>query len=101
MRELFKRVKSEIAYYQVLLAHPKTPKISRWLLVAAIAYVLSPIDLIPDGIPILGQLDDLLIVPVLIWAALALIPASVKQECRGRSAHRMVVDTSRRADSHR
>jgi uncharacterized membrane protein YkvA (DUF1232 family) len=66
----------------MLMIHPKTPKLSRWLIGGAIAYLLSPIDLIPDWIPVLGQLDDLLIVPLLIWAALVIIPSSVKKECR-------------------
>lgn len=82
MKKVFSKIQREIAYYRTLITHPKTPRLSRWLLIAAIAYFLSPIDLIPDGIPILGQLDDLLIVPGLIFAALALVPKSVKQECR-------------------
>ena len=53
----------------------------------ALAYLLSPIDLIPDWIPILGYLDDLFIVPGLIYAALAIIPASVKKECREMTAN--------------
>ena len=48
--------------------------------------LVSPIDIIPDFIPVLGQLDDLLIVPILIYAAVAFIPASVKAECRARTA---------------
>jgi uncharacterized membrane protein YkvA (DUF1232 family) len=82
MKRLFQRIGREINYYRALLTHPRTPRISRWLLAAAIAYFVSPIDLIPDAIPILGQLDDLLIVPTLIYAALAFIPADVKAECR-------------------
>jgi uncharacterized membrane protein YkvA (DUF1232 family) len=49
---------------------------------AAILYFVSPIDLIPDAIPVLGQLDDLLIVPGLIYLALCIIPAAVKADCR-------------------
>ncbi|MCX7003518.1 MAG: DUF1232 domain-containing protein [bacterium] len=52
----------------------------------ALAYLVSPIDLIPDFIPVLGQLDDLLIVPLLIYAALACIPADVKADCRAQTA---------------
>jgi len=82
VKRIIEKVKRELAYYRALLTHPRTPRLSRWLLAAAIAYFLSPIDLIPDAIPILGQLDDLLIVPGLIYAALAFIPPSVKNECR-------------------
>lgn len=51
-----------------------------------VGYALSPIDLIPDFIPILGYLDDLLILPVLIWLALKLIPEPIMEECR-QQAH--------------
>lgn len=82
VRAILNRVKQELAYYRALLTHPRTPWISWLLLGAAIAYFVSPIDLIPDFIPVLGQLDDLVIVPGLIYAALVFIPASVKAECR-------------------
>ena len=52
------------------------------LIGAAIAYALSPIDLIPDFIPVLGHLDDLIIVPLLVYMALKLIPKDVVEECR-------------------
>ncbi len=87
MKKILNNVKQEIAYYRALFTHPHTPWISRWLLGAAIAYLVSPIDIIPDFIPILGQLDDLLIVPLLIYAALIFIPASVKAECREKTAN--------------
>lgn len=84
MRKWIDTVRRELAYYRALLAHPRTPRVSKWLLAAAIAYFLSPIDLIPDAIPVLGQLDDLLIVPGLICLAVSLIPAAVRSECRSR-----------------
>lgn len=52
---------------------------------AVTAYALSPIDLIPDFIPILGQLDDLIIVPAGIWLAIRLIPAPLMAEFRKRA----------------
>ena len=59
-------------------------------LVAAVvaAYALSPIDLIPDFIPVIGHLDDLLIVPLGIWAAVRLVPAALMAEHRRRAAER-------------
>jgi len=88
--------KRELSYYRALFTHPRTPRISRWLLGGATAYLLSPIDIIPDFIPILGQLDDLVIVPSMFYAALAFIPASVKAECRERTANQISEVTARR-----
>lgn len=72
--------------YRALPRRRRTPRASRRLLGAALAYLVSPVDLIPDPIPVLGQLDDLLIVPGLVGLALALIPAEVKRECRAAVA---------------
>jgi uncharacterized membrane protein YkvA (DUF1232 family) len=88
MKDILGRVQREVAYYRALFSHSRTPRLSRWLLGGALAYLVSPIDIIPDFIPVLGQLDDLLIVPILIYAAVAFIPASVKTECRARTANR-------------
>jgi uncharacterized membrane protein YkvA (DUF1232 family) len=60
---------------------PRTPRVSKWLLGAAVAYLASPVDLVPDFIPILGQLDDLVIVPTLVWLATRLVPGDVVAEC--------------------
>jgi uncharacterized membrane protein YkvA (DUF1232 family) len=81
-KRLLARFKDEIEFYRLVLHHPRTPKVSRVLLGTAIAYALSPIDLIPDFVPVIGHLDDLLILPVLVWSAKRLIPEQVIQECR-------------------
>jgi len=71
-----------VALYRGLAKDPRTPTISKWLLVVAVGYALSPVDLIPEAIPVLGLLDDMLIVGGLIWLALRLIPKSLIEEHR-------------------
>lgn len=65
---------------------PRTPLTAKLLAGLVAAYALSPIDLIPDFIPVLGYLDDLLIIPAGIWLALKLVPVEVMAECRERAA---------------
>jgi benzodiazapine receptor len=84
MKKWVDRVGREAGVYRAMLRHPRTPKLSKVLLSAALAYLVSPIDIIPDFIPVLGLLDDILIVPLLVWLALAMIPKEVKRECRSQ-----------------
>ena len=60
----------------------ETPAMAKAIIIVAIAYATSPIDLIPDFIPVLGQLDDLIILPALIALALRMIPPDVAARCR-------------------
>jgi uncharacterized membrane protein YkvA (DUF1232 family) len=62
--------------------HPRTPRGAKLLAVAVAAYALSPIDLIPDFIPVLGYLDDLVIVPLGILLVTRMVPGDVLAECR-------------------
>jgi uncharacterized membrane protein YkvA (DUF1232 family) len=57
---------------------------SKIILGAAVAYAISPIDLIPDFIPVLGHLDDIIILPLFVWISLKIVPAEVLKECRDR-----------------
>ena len=66
------------------LRHPATPWWVKALIVFVVGYALSPIDLIPDFIPVLGLVDDLILLPVLIWLALRLLPADVKASARAQ-----------------
>ncbi len=76
------RIKLEVNYYRCVVADPRTPNCSRWALGLALAYLFSPIDLIPDFLPIIGHLDDLLIVGGLVILARLGIPKSVVIACR-------------------
>ena len=62
--------------------HPDTPWHAKALGLFVVAYALSPIDLIPDFIPVLGYLDDLLLLPGLIWLTIRLLPLQVLADCR-------------------
>lgn len=65
---------------------PRTPWYAKFLAGAVVAYAVSPIDLIPDFIPVLGYLDDLILVPAGLALAVRLVPAEVLAECRARAA---------------
>lgn len=82
LREVAVRFKKEFAVYRLVLKHPHTPLLAKILLGLAIGYALLPFDLIPDFIPVIGHLDDLVIVPGLVVLALWLIPQTVVDECR-------------------
>lgn len=84
LKALAARCQREIGFYRAVLADPRTPRAARWLLGLALTYAVSPVDLIPDFIPVLGHLDDVLLVPLLIWLALRLIPKDVIAEHRVR-----------------
>jgi uncharacterized membrane protein YkvA (DUF1232 family) len=73
--------------YALYLAYrdPRVPWYARLFAAGVVAYAFSPIDLIPDFIPILGYLDDLILIPLGIKAALAMIPAEVMAESRERA----------------
>lgn len=61
---------------------PRTPRIAKILAIGIVAYALSPIDLIPDFIPVLGYLDELILLPVAIWLVLKLVPAEAMIDAR-------------------
>ena len=73
----------------------RTPWYARLLAGAIVAYALSPIDLIPDFIPVLGLVDELLLLPAAIWLALRLVPEQVLVESRARAEAALERPTSR------
>jgi uncharacterized membrane protein YkvA (DUF1232 family) len=77
------RLKREVLTLYCLAKNPNTPLLA--LLVAG--YALSPIDLIPDFIPVLGLLDDLILVPLGVWLVLKLVPATQLKVAREQAAH--------------
>jgi len=92
MRQLKQRAKEiESQTYALYLAckHPLTPWYAKAVAACVVAYALSPIDLIPDFIPVLGYLDDLIIVPLGIALVIRLVPKPVMAECRAEAARRL------------
>lgn len=79
------RMRREYRYYRALLDDPRTPTAAKWLIGAGVGYALLPFDLIPDFIPIIGKLDDMVIAPAMIGLGMKLVPDDVKADDRGRS----------------
>ena len=77
---------NEVKVYRRVIAHPRCPRLARICLGAAVAYALSPIDIIPDFIPVLGYLDDAIILPVLVFIALRALPEGFVDEVRAEIA---------------
>lgn len=82
LRAWAKRIKRDGLTLWFARKHPRTPWHAKALGAFVVAYALSPIDLIPDFIPVLGYLDDVLLLPALIWLAVRMIPAEVLAESR-------------------
>lgn len=78
-------LKRDVMTLWFVLKHPDTPWYARALAAVITAYALSPIDLIPDFIPIVGYLDDLIIVPAGVWLLLRIIPDQVLADSRAQS----------------
>jgi len=81
-----RQLKSEVYALYLAGLHPQTPRYAKLYLLAVVAYALSPIDLIPDFIPVLGLVDELILLPFAIALAVKLIPKNVMAECRARAA---------------
>jgi len=79
-------IKRDVTALWIAARDPRTPFVAKLVAVVITAYALSPIDLIPDFVPVLGYLDDMIIVPLGIMLAVRLIPVALLEEFRGRAA---------------
>ena len=80
-----RRLTAEVHALLLACRDPRVPRRAKLLAALVVAYALSPIDLIPDFIPVLGVLDDLILLPLGILLAVKMIPADVLEECRTKT----------------
>ncbi|MDR5807460.1 YkvA family protein [Caballeronia sp. LZ019] len=85
IRTWARRIKRDAMTLWFAYRNPATPLFVKLLCVFVVGYALSPVNLIPDFIPVLGYLDDALLLPGLIWLAIRLLPAGIVQESRLRA----------------
>jgi uncharacterized membrane protein YkvA (DUF1232 family) len=85
LKKWARRLKKELHALFLAYHDPRTPWFAKVMAICVVAYALSPIDLIPDFIPIIGYLDDLILLPIGIYLTLKFIPDEVMLECRKRA----------------
>jgi uncharacterized membrane protein YkvA (DUF1232 family) len=82
LQEKARELQYNISALYLAYKRKDVPKSAKILIAITVGYALSPVDLIPDFIPILGYLDDLCIVPLLVFISIKLIPEKIMEECR-------------------
>ena len=85
LRSRARKLKSEIFALYLALRDPRTPWYAKAFGALVVAYALSPLDLIPDFVPVLGYLDDVILLPLGIWLTIRMIPLAVLDESRARA----------------
>jgi len=91
LKQKAKSLKNEIYILYLAYRDPRVPWYAKGFMLVIVAYFLSPIDLIPDFIPVLGYFDDLIIVPAGIFLALKMIPKDVMEDCRRKASSEPIV----------
>lgn len=90
-----RRIKRDAMTLWFARAHPATPWYAKAMGGFVVAYALSPIDLIPDFIPVLGYLDDVILLPILIWLTVRMLPPEVLAESRQKAEQWMAEQGSK------
>ena len=85
IKDKARNINKNIGALFIAMRHDDTPLYAKLACLMAVGYALSPIDLIPDFIPVLGYLDDLLILPFLIWLSVKLVPKEIFSQCLEQS----------------
>jgi uncharacterized membrane protein YkvA (DUF1232 family) len=87
IRERTRKLKIDALALGLAVRHPQTPWYAKLLVAGLVAYVVTPVDLVPDFVPVFGFIDDLIFVPIALGLAGKLVPDSVLADCRGRAEH--------------
>jgi uncharacterized membrane protein YkvA (DUF1232 family) len=85
IRQRARQLKIELIALALAARHPETPWYAKLVVAGCVAYALTPVDFIPDAIPVVGLIDDLIFIPLAIALAVRFIPAPVLADCRARS----------------
>ena len=85
LRNRARELKIELIALALAARHPQTPWYAKLIVAGCVAYALTPVDLIPDAIPVIGFIDDLIFIPLAVALAVRFIPAPVLADCRARS----------------
>ena len=85
MKDWARALKRNVVALWFACKDPQTPRLAKLLALFTVGYALSPIDLIPDFIPVLGFVDDAIILPGLIWLVLRMVPPLVMEDCRAKA----------------
>jgi uncharacterized membrane protein YkvA (DUF1232 family) len=85
LRSRARELKRELIALALAVRHPRTPWYARLVVAGCVAYAITPVDFIPDAIPIVGFIDDLIFIPLAIALAVRFIPEPVLADCRARS----------------
>ncbi len=94
-KQAARRLKQETLALYLACRDPRTPWYAKALAAAVVGYAFSPLDLIPDSIPVLGYLDDLVLVPIGVAMAVRMIPPAVMRDCRQQAQERMAEERPR------
>jgi len=94
-QEKARRLKTEVHALYLALKDPRVPWYTKVLAGMIVAYALSPIDLIPDFIPVLGYIDDVILIPAGIYLTIKTVPREVLEECRQRARYEPIASKSK------
>lgn len=88
-RERARRLKLELVALSLAARHPGTPWYAKLAVAGLVIYAVTPVDFVPDALPLLGFIDDLIFVPIAIAVAVRFVPAPVLAECRAQASERL------------